>query len=268
MSTVLKALHLLDLFTRSQPQIGLSDLARLAGVNKATCFRLMADLCAAGLAEQVDASKEYRLGPALLRLAALREANVPLRDAALPDLQALARQTGETAHLSLLVGTDLRPLAHAYSSAHASKITMEDVRVFPFHATSSGLAVLTFQPPTFREAVFARPMPALTAQTQTDPAVLRQRLGQIERQGFAESHGTFEADVTSFAVPLFDALGRCTGALSTAAVASRVGPAQSRLIRTALITTARRIIALWGGCLPPTLDTIWTASETLAQEPT
>lgn len=268
MSTVLKALQLLDLFTRARPQIGLSELARLARLNKATCFRLMTDLCDAGLAEQVEAGREYRLGPALLRLAALREANVPLRDVALPVLQDLAIEAGETAHLSLLVGAELRPLAHAYSPVHASKITLDDVQVFPFHATSSGMAVLAHQPPAFREAVLARPLAALTPQTQTDPAILRDRLRQVETTGFAESRGGYDSDVHSFAVPLFDALGRCTGALSIAALATRVTHDQSLLIRAALIQAARRIITLWGGGLPPRLDTLWTASVTPAKEPT
>ena len=79
MSTVAKALQLLDLFSRSRPQIGLSDLARL---NKTTCFRLVSDLCAMGLVKHTGPGRAYRLGPALLRLAALREA-------ALPVLQAL-----------------------------------------------------------------------------------------------------------------------------------------------------------------------------------
>lgn len=268
MTTVLKALQLLDLFTRSRPQIGLSELARLAGLNKATCFRLMRDLCDSGLAEQIEVSREYRLGPALLGLAALRESNVPLRDAALPALQDLALETGETAHLSLLVGGELRPLAHAYSSAHASRITMEDVQVFPFHASSSGMAVLTYQPPAFLEAFLSRPLAALTAQTQTDPAQLRARLRQIEAEGFAENLNSFEADVHSFAVPLFDALGRCTGALSIAALATRVTPASSIKIRAALVRAAGSIITLWGGSLPPRLDTIWNASGIPAKEPT
>ena len=78
MSTVVKALQLLDLFSRSRPQIGLSDLARLAGLNKATCFRLVSDLCAAGLVEQMASGRDYRLAaasPAIdsaLRLAEVR----------------------------------------------------------------------------------------------------------------------------------------------------------------------------------------------------
>ena len=268
MSTVFKALQLMDLFTRLRPQIGLSDLARLAGLNKATCFRLISDLCAAGLAEQVEPSREYRLGPASLRFAALREANVPLRDSAQPVLQALATETGETTHVSLLVGGEVRPLAHAYSAAHASRITIEEVQIFPFHATSSGLAVLAYQPAVFREAVLERPMQQLTALTETSPAEIRSRLNGILQQGYAESRGTFESDVHSLAVPLFDALGRCTGALSTAALASRMTPGLAQQIRAAQIRSARQIIALWGGSLPLKLDNLWAKGETLAEEPT
>ena len=95
MGTVTKALELLDLFTREQPLIGLSDLARQSGQNKATCFRMMTEMQALGLVEQTGPSKAYRLGPAVLRLAALREAAVPTRDAAMPVVQNLANHLKE-----------------------------------------------------------------------------------------------------------------------------------------------------------------------------
>ena len=68
MGTVGKALDLLDLFTRGQPQLGLSQLARASGLNKATCHRLLTELESRGLLEQTGPAREYRLGPATLRL--------------------------------------------------------------------------------------------------------------------------------------------------------------------------------------------------------
>ena len=41
MSTVGKAVSLLELFTLHEPEIGLSDLARRAGLDKATARRLL-----------------------------------------------------------------------------------------------------------------------------------------------------------------------------------------------------------------------------------
>ncbi len=257
MGTVTKALELLDLFSRSRPLIGLSDLARLAGLNKATCYRLVSALCDFGLVEQIGTAREYRLGPTVLRLAALREAQVPTREAAMPVLQALAQQTGETAHLSLVMGEALRTLAYAYSAAHVTKVTMEDAACLPWHATSSGLAVLAFQPEAFRDAVLARPIARLTGQTETDPVALCARIDEVRRLGYAESRGTFQLEVHSMAVPLFDALGRCSGALAVAALASRMSEAQRRLIRFALIEAGSEITTLWGGALPDDIATLW-----------
>jgi len=257
MGTVSKALELLDYFTRSRPLIGLSDLARLADLNKATCFRLLTELAENGFVEQIGTGREYRLGPTVLRLAALREAQVPTREAAMPVLQALAQQTGETAHLSMLMVDSLRTLAFAYSAAHVTKVTMEDAETLPFHATSSGLAVLAFQSDAFRSAILSQPFPQLTTSTETNPTALRARLAEVRGLGYAESRGGFQTEVHSMAVPLFDALARCSGALAVAAPASRMNESQRRLIRYALMQAGTEITAIWGGSLPSDIATLW-----------
>lgn len=257
MGTVGKALELLDLFTRSRPMIGLSDLARIANLNKATCFRLVQELCDYGLLEQVGGSREYRLGPSVLRLAAQREAHVPTRDAAMPVLQDLANATGETAHMSLIMASVLRPMGVAYSTSFATRVTMEDTDALPFHATSSGLAVLAFQSDAFVAAQLAKPLAKLALGTEIDPARLRDRLALIHQSGVAESAGGYQADVHSIAVPLFDAFGSCIGAVSVAAIASRQTPQQLIQIRATLIQAGRKINNLWGGTLPPAIAHAW-----------
>lgn len=257
MGTITNALELLNLFSRARPLAGLSELARLSGTNKATCHRMLSELADFGLVEQIGTGRQYRLGPATLRLAALREAGVPTKDAALPVMNALAQVTGETVHLSLLEGTVLRTLAFAYSSAHGTKVMMEDAETLPLHATSSGLAVLAFQSSAFREKVLAGPLPQLTPQTMTDPAQLRQRLERVRFQGFAESAGGFEAEVHSIAVPLFDALGRCSGGLAVAAPVARMTPAQCDFIRRAVLLAGEDVTRLWGGSLPETIASRW-----------
>lgn len=257
MGTVSKALELLDLFTRQRPLIGLSDLARLADLNKATCYRLVTELCDFGLIEQLGTTREYRLGPAVLRLGALREAHVPTRDAAMPVLQALALKTGETAHLSLLIAGRLQTLAFAYSASHLTRVTMEDAQVLPFHATSSGLAVLAFQPEAFQASVLAQPIPALTSSTETSADSLKSRLRSVRASGFAESQGAFQSDVHSLAAPLFDAFGQCTGSVAVAALATRMTDNQRELIRVALTEAATEITALWGGTMPADIASLW-----------
>lgn len=257
MSTVSKALDLLDLFGRTSPQIGLSEAARLSGLNKATCHRLLTDLANAGLLEQVGTSREYRLGPAVLHLAALREASVPALTAARPVLERLADSTGETAHVSLMIGGRLKSVDHAYSSRHTMRVIMSDTDDLPFHATASGLAVLAALPADQRAGLLAGTLARLTAWTETDPARIAQRASEVRRLGYAESIGGFQADVHSLAVPLFGPQERCAGALAIAAPAARMTPATSRLIRAELIRAGQSITTQWGGVPPDDFSASW-----------
>ncbi len=261
MGTTSKALSLLEYFDRTQPVIGLSDLARLSGVNKATCFRLMSELVEHGLAEQITESREYRIGPAVLRLAALREAAVPLRDLAMPILQRLAQTTGETAHMSHLVGGRLATLAYAYSAAHAMKVMMEDAEVLPFHATSSGYAVLAHMTPPLAEAILSQPLAPVTKSTPVRAPDVRSRMAEVRRLGHARTAETFEADVASLALPLFDARGAVSGAIAVAAPVTRMLPSASARTLTALIAAAREAMAGWGGQIPDELDALWRQTQ-------
>lgn len=261
MGTTSKALTLLDYFDRSRPVIGLSDLARLSGVNKATCYRLMAELTEHGLAEQLPDSRGYRIGPQVLRLAALREAAVPLRDLVQPILHRLAQATGETAHMSHLVGGRLATLAYAYATGHAMKVMMEDADVLPFHATSSGLAVLSQMPAQMAEAVLAQPLTQVTPGTPILPEAVRQRLALARARGHAETANTYEAGVASLALPLFDARGLCLGALAVAAPVTRMTPDAAQTTLPALIAAARAAMAGWGGQIPSDLDALWRRTE-------
>lgn len=261
MGTTSKALSLLGYFDRTHPVIGLSDLARMTGINKATCFRLMSELVEHGLAEQISESREYRIGPAVLRLAALREAAVPLRDLAMPILQRLAQATGETAHMSHLVGGKLATLGYAYSATHAMKVMMEDAEVLPFHATSSGYAVLSFMAPQMAEAILSQPLPAVTSATPLRPAEIRARMAEVRQLGLARTTDTFESGVASLALPLFDARGVVSGAIAVAAPVTRMVPATSARTCSALIAAAREVVAACGGQIPSELDALWRQTQ-------
>ena len=257
MGTTSKALTLLDYFTRGRPRIGLSDLARLSGINKATCFRLMTELAEHGLVEQIEATREYRIGPGVIRLATLREATVPMREAAQPILKRLAVAVGETAHMSHLVAGHLATVSFAYGAPSGMQVMMEDANFLPFHATSSGYAVLACLPPVEAERILSAPMPSFTAGTPRDGEALRARCAQVLARGWADTHETFEAGVASVAVPLFGPYGRVHGALAVAAPSVRMTEeAQSRILRH-LIEAAQQTMTLWGGQVPPQYAALW-----------
>jgi IclR family transcriptional regulator, acetate operon repressor len=112
---VRKALSLLTVFSVAQPEIGLSDCARLTGHDKATTHRLLTTLCEEGLIEQHPDTRRYRLRAGILVLARIREASFPFAATAQAILDALSETTGETAHCSLYSNGTLAVIASVES---------------------------------------------------------------------------------------------------------------------------------------------------------
>ena len=136
MSSAAKTLELLSFFSTARPEIGLSQMCRLARRDKATTHRHLQALEEAGLLEQSPLTRQYRLGPKLLQLAQTREATVPRKQAVMEPLAALAQATGETSHVTVLSGTTVYPLADCESNQHSTRAIL-DVPSFPLHATAS-----------------------------------------------------------------------------------------------------------------------------------
>lgn len=254
MTTVERAIDLLDLFTPQQGELGLSEIRRKAGRDKATCYRHLCALEGAGLVEQDAATKRYRIGPAVLRWAAIREVTVPRKASAEAPLRDLAEATGELAHLSLINGARLQTLAQADAGRHSTRVVLEDLHL-PFHATASGLATLAFAdtgPPR------SLPLERYTDHTIADPGSLAAKLEEIRGAGLAISSQGYELGVHGIAVPVFEGPGQVAGAVAVASVAARMTPELEQQIKHGLIVAARRITAQWGGTIPASLDRIWS----------
>lgn len=255
MGTVVKALSLLNFFSSDQPTIGLSEMSRLAGQNKATTYRLLSELQLMGFVEQTGTAREYRLGPAVLRLASLREEVAPIHEIARNVTRSLSDSVGETAHMTLLTGGMLQLIAYSYSAAHGTKVTMEDAQLLPLHASSSGLSVLAWAASDIRDQILSEPLEAHTPNTLTDPDRIRALLPEILANGFAEYVGGFESDVHTFGAPIFNVNTRVIGAVSVAAPVARITPETREHIAEQVRIFAIQLTELSGGQLPASYPT-------------
>lgn len=261
MGTIGKALALLNHFSRSRTEIRLSEFARLSGRDKATTLRYLSELAESGFLEQDERTRLYRIGPAVLRLAALRERATPARAAALPIVEALSARIGELVHVSLLQGEALSPLVHADARAHGVRVNYDPAEMLPLHATASGLAVLAFAPDALRRRALKGPLPAYTGATVTDAALLAELAEETRRRGHALSDGFFETEVLSLAAPLFDGEGRVTGAVAVAMPRARAEARPHDEILAALHEAATALTAALGGAAPDDVAALWRAAS-------
>ncbi len=250
MSTIGKALSLLDTLSRLDKEAGLTDIANLCALDKATARRFLVELEKHGFVEQDPDTRRYRVGSAPVRLARVREARFPFLRIAMPFLQALAGSSTETVHLSELSGGRLSTI-HVEDSSWAHRIIVEVGSLLPFHATASGLAFLAFCPKAEIEAFLAKPLEKFTDHTIVDPDLLRGMLEETAARGFSISHQGLEAGVISTAAPVCAPDGRPIGCVAIAAPLSRTTKTAIHEFGVQAVATANAISEKYYGSEKP-----------------
>lgn len=250
MGTISNALGLLELFSPDRAEIGLSDAVRLSRRDKATVHRYLTELAENGFLEQNPDSRAYRLGPALLRLSALRETLFPMRKLLQPIVVELSETVGELAHASLLQNEEMSPLVHADPKLHGVQVHFDIAEMLPLHATSSGIAALAFRPDAAIRQHIARPLRKHTARTVANPDQLLELIEGVRSYGLCTQSDAFEDGVSSVGAPVFGGGGRIVGALAVALPTTRATPQKTRAIADALRRSALQATVALGGSLP------------------
>jgi DNA-binding IclR family transcriptional regulator len=182
----------------SDGPIGVTEVAERTELAKSTAARLLASLAREGAVEQVPGQTRYRLGP---RMATLSVGVAPVRNLvaiARPILEALARETGEAAGLSVPDGATVHYIDQVDSTHEVQVRDWTGTRV-PMHAVSSGQVFLAHMNPTEVERYLAQPRVSFTPKTITDSSALRDRLRQVQLDGFAWVREEFAEGLNSVA---------------------------------------------------------------------
>lgn len=221
MSTVDKAISLLDLFSFEEPEHGLTEVARRSGFDKATTRRLLLSLARHGFVDQDPETRQYRLGAGLTRLARIREARFPILQTALPFMRELSIATSETVHLAEAGNGSLLTI-HVEHPARASRVNVNVGVYLPLHSTASGLAYLARAREDVVKEALGKPLAAFTSRTLTDPAAVRGEIEAVRARGYSIMDQGFEEGVFSVAAAIVGSDGYAIGTLAIAAPVARI----------------------------------------------
>mgnify|MGYP001284942858 CR=1 FL=1 len=229
-----RALALFSLIGRhSTAGITLSGLVSQTGLNKATVRRLVLALIRAGLVEQGAASRAYHLGEEAYVLGLLAQARHGLLSLAMDSLQRLARETGDAAFVSVRRGF-YSVCLHREDGAHPIRTyALMPGAHHPLGVGAGSLAMLAALPDDeVTTAIDANAAELRTTFPRLPPDVLPALVAQTRAAGFAMNPGLIFEDSWGLGVALHGPGGQLMGALSLAAVESRMRePRRGELLR-------------------------------------
>jgi IclR family KDG regulon transcriptional repressor len=256
-SSLAKGLRLLTLLGSDEALTGgglsVVRIAELAGREKSQVSRVLRTLADSGLIERDPDTLRYALSWELFALAA-RAGDQRLLAAAPPLLTELVAQLGETAHLSVLLGTEVLTLM-SEQPPHAIRAVGWTGRRVPAHCTASGRALLIDHDEVALEALLGdEPLDALGPRAPRSLAELHERIVASRARGWAAVEEEFEPGLVAVAAPVRGSNGRVVAAVNVSAPHFRFA---SRLEAAGWASkdAADRLSARLGAPITPTGDT-------------
>ena len=223
------------------PDVGVSELARALEMPKAVVHRIMKTLCVHGFLAFDERTRRYQLGAGALTvgLAAVRHLDVPV--IARPYLERMAAESGETATLSVLRGSQ-RIYVDQVLSPQEIRLEVVLGRPYPLYAGASSKVVLAALPEAeAREYLGRVRLDRITDRTPTDRRGIEAELAAIRRRGYAATHGERQSGGAGVAAAILDSSTRPFGSISVCGPADRFPPDRVRRLSRLVIGVATEL---------------------------
>jgi IclR family pca regulon transcriptional regulator len=216
-----RGLTVLQVFSEDHPRLTLSEVARLAGITRATARRILLTLQHLG---HVRADgRQFSLTPRVLSLGFGYLSSLNLWEIAQPFMEQLVEQTHESCSAATLDLPDIVYVARV-PTRRIMTIALGIGSRLPAHSTSMGRVLLADLPDAELDSFLATgPFEPCTERTTTDPEDLRTAVRRVREQGWSMVDQELEMGLRSVSAPVRGADGRVIAALNLAAAAPRVG---------------------------------------------
>jgi DNA-binding IclR family transcriptional regulator len=187
-STLDRAIGILGVFDRKNPELSLSEVEERSGLPKVTAFRFLAALAQHGLVYKNPESGLYSLGNALISLAEIAKARPGVGSQALPVMRRIGQTLHENVALNLREGDFQRRVQTVEAAEGAVRAMLPLGLLAPLYVATAGRAMLAALPDTELNEYLARTtLEQQTANTIADEKLLRKDIGKVRQQGYAET---------------------------------------------------------------------------------
>jgi DNA-binding IclR family transcriptional regulator len=218
-----RALQILGCFDDEHPERGISEIAQVAGLHKATAYRIVTTLVNYGYLEWIPESQKYKLGLELSNLGYQVIRRMDLRTEALPYMKKMVQEWDETCDLSIFDQGRVFYL-EVLRGNHALTIAAAVGQRLPAHCTASGKLFLAYLPPEELNAVLKQPLTAYTDNTITSPELLRDQLEVVRERGYSVDNEEYEVGICAVSAPIFNRGGAVIAAIGGPCPVSRMTP--------------------------------------------
>jgi DNA-binding IclR family transcriptional regulator len=218
-----------------------TELARSAGIPRATAHRMLMALGREGLVDRALDSGLWFLGPEVYLLGSVAARRYDAAPVAAEILRTLARDTGESAFLSARRGNESVCVSEEEGSFPVrSHVLYPGIR-FPLGVASAGLVMLAHLPDPEVEHYLDQAALERDWGTAHSRAAIEGRIKQTRKNGYSLNPGLLVEGSWGIGAAVFDELGQPMWALSLTGVEARFAASRQQFLGESLLRGAHAL---------------------------
>ena len=245
-----RGLSILEALANADGGLTLTDVARRVALPPSTTHRLLATLEKTGYVYQAGDLGLWYVGLQAFAVGSGFLANRDFVAQSHAYLRRLMEQSGETANLAILDGTEAVFIGQVQCREMMRLLVKLGSRV-PLHASGVGKAIFAALPDEQIEAILKlRGLPKITPSTITAAETMWSALRVIRQRGWSFDDEEHALGTRCVAAPIYDEHAEPLGAISLAGPSSRLSDERIRQLGPVVAHTAEELTGRLGGRWP------------------
>lgn len=214
--SVTKALSIINLLAAAEGSLSLKEISKRLDLTPSTAHHIITSLKMEKFVEQEKGSRKYRLGIRCYEIGLSDNYYKVLAEKAKPALESLARESGESANLAILVEGQITYIAQEQSTEKQIMKTFVTLgQRSPVHCTGVGKVLISELPEDeIKKIINTHGLKKFTASTITSADDLLKELEIVKQQNYAIDNEEREEGVFCVAVPLINSAGKTIASIS------------------------------------------------------
>jgi IclR family acetate operon transcriptional repressor len=245
-----RGLSLLEALARAEGGLTLTDLAQRVQLAPSTAHRLLATLEKMGYVYQGGEMGRWYIGLQAFTVGTSFLANRDFVAQSHPYMRRLMEQSGETANLGIIDGTEAVFIDQVQCREMMRTIVKLGSRV-PLHASGVGKAIFAALPDDQIDAILkVKGLPRITSNTITSPETMWASVRVIRQRGWSFDDEEHALGTRCVAAPIYDEHADVLGAISLAGPSSRLPDERIKQLGPVVAHTAEELTHRLGGRWP------------------
>ena len=212
--SVSRALFLIEVLSRANRDLSLTELSKKTGWPKSTVHGLISTLRDYHMVEQSEVTGYYRLGIRLFELGNMVKRSWDISEVAMPYLRKLNSELNETVQLAMEDKGEVLYVEKIDSNRMMRIVSEIGVRL-PMHCSGLGKALLAYKDEhEVKKILTEKGMRPMTGRTITKIPEFLKEMASIREQGYAMDDQEIMDGLRCVAAPIFDANDEVNYAIS------------------------------------------------------